>query len=61
MSFFRLILFFILAYLLVKVARKLLFPADKGSHVSGDATGSEPLDLSKEDVEDVDFEEIDTK
>ena len=60
MSFFRLIIFFIIAYLISKIFRSFFQPGKQNTTVGG-APENDPLDLSNADIEDVDFEELDNK
>jgi hypothetical protein len=55
MSLIRLIFLAILAYLGIKIFSGL-FKSSSRPHVTGKAE-NKPIDLSKEDVEDVDYEE----
>ncbi|OQX96670.1 hypothetical protein B6I21_00345 [candidate division KSB1 bacterium 4572_119] len=61
MSFFRLVFFLIIAYLASKVIKSIMSPSQKQTEIRGNPNKHDPLDLSKSDVEDVEFEEIDEK
>ncbi len=57
----RLILILIIVYLLSKLIRTLFFLPEKRSDVGGKPNKSKPLDLTNEEVEDIDFEEIEDR
>ena len=54
--FFRLLIFIFLIFWAVKLLSTLLHSGKPPSEVRGDSQ-SKPLDLSNEDIEDVDFKE----
>ena len=58
---FRLIILTILFYLMAKLIKNLLKSPTQKSEIKGTPTDKKPLDLSKADIEDVDFEEINDK
>jgi hypothetical protein len=55
----RFLIIVILIYLAGKLIKNLLNPPRKETEIKGKPRKNEPLDLSKYDVEDADFEEID--
>jgi hypothetical protein len=54
----RLIIFFILIYLAVKLLKNLLKAPTQKLEIKGSPKNRKPLDLSNADIEDADFEEI---
>ncbi len=54
----RLILYGLLFYLLYKLIHYLFGGSEKNPQVRGRSKGRPPLDLSKEDVEDADYEDL---
>ena len=55
----RLLLIILIIYFGRKLIKSLLSPTQKKNIVKRNPQGKKPLDLSKYDVEDADFEEID--
>jgi len=57
----RFLLFITIIYLVSKLVQTLFKSPERKSEIHGNPTKNNPLDLSNEDVEDADFEEIDEK
>jgi len=55
----KLFLIVLIIYFGRKVIKDFLKPSQKQTEVNGNSRKSRPLDISKYDVEDADFEEID--
>jgi hypothetical protein len=54
--FFRLILWVLLLYIIVKVSQTLLSPGKNKTEVHGKSRQT-PIDLSRKDIEDIDYKE----
>jgi Na+-transporting methylmalonyl-CoA/oxaloacetate decarboxylase gamma subunit len=61
MSLIRIILITIAVYLISNVLKTFFQHPVKKESTKGKTSGSDPLDLSNAEIEDVDFEEIDEK
>ncbi|MCU0644681.1 MAG: hypothetical protein MUC94_10505 [bacterium] len=55
----RILFFFLLAYIAVKLLQNLLKSPPSQSAIKGSPKDKKPLDLSESDIEDADFKEID--
>lgn len=58
LKFIRLIIFFIIAYFVLRLIQNILKAPGPKSQVKGSPKSSTPLDLSNTDVEDADFKDI---
>lgn len=54
----RFILILVILYLLGKMIKNLFNPSEDRTKIRGNPQNTNPLDLTNEDVEDVDFEEF---
>lgn len=58
MSLLRLLFYGLLFYFAYKIITRLFSGEEKKTQVKGSKKGRPPLDLSNEDVEDADFEDL---
>ena len=59
MSLFRLIIYALIIYFVVKFVKYIIMLSSPKSEIKSSADRKKPLDLSDADIEDADFKEID--